>query len=90
MNKVMATTTIHLNKEIVDKAQRYAASEGKSLTSIIEDYLARLTFKEKKQDLDLEEVPDIVLSLLGAGAPLDDDDINGRKAYYDYVEKKHK
>ena len=86
----MATTTIHLNNEIVDKAQRYAASEGKSLTSIIEDYLARLTFKEKKQDLDLEEVPDIVLSLLGAGAPLDDDDINGRKAYYDYVEKKHK
>lgn len=90
MNKVMATTTIHLNKEIVDKAQRYAASEGKSLTSIIEDYLARLTFKGKKQNLDLEEVPDIVLSLLGAGAPLDDDDINGRKAYYDYVEKKHK
>ena len=90
MNKVMATTTIHLNKEIVDKAQRYAASERKSLTSIIEDYLARLTFKGKKQDLDLEEVPDIVLSLLGAGAPLDDDDINGRKAYYDYVEKKHK
>lgn len=86
----MATTTIHLNKEIVDKAQRYAASEGKSLTSIIEDYLARLTFKGKMQDLDLEEVPDIVLSLLGAGAPLDDDDINGRKAYYDYVEKKHK
>ena len=82
--------TIHLNKEIVDKAQRYAASEGKSLTSIIEDYLVRLTFKGKKQDLDLEEVPDIVLSLLGAGAPLDDDDINGRKAYYDYVEKKHK
>lgn len=86
----MATTTIHLDKEIVDKAQRYAASEGKSLISIIEDYLARLTFKGKKQELDLEEVPDIVLSLLGAGAPLDDDDINGRKAYYDYVEKKHK
>lgn len=42
------------------------------------------------EDLDLEEVPDIVLSLLGAGAPLDDeDDMNGRKAYYDYVEKKH-
>lgn len=39
--------------------------------------------------MDLEEVPDIVLSLLGAGAPLGDDDINGRKAYYDYVERKH-
>lgn len=89
MNKVMATTTIHLNKEIVDKAQRYAASEGKSLATIIEDYLTRLTFKGKKQDMDLEEVPDIVLSLLGAGAPLSDDDINGRKAYYDYIGKKH-
>ena len=40
----MATTTIHLNKEIVDKAQRYAASEGKSFAVIIEDYLTRLTF----------------------------------------------
>ena len=87
----MATTTIYLNKEIVDKAQQYAASEGKSRTSIIEEYLARLTFKGKKEELDLKEVPDIVLSLLGAGAPLDDeDDMNGRKAYYDYVEKKHK
>ena len=85
----MATTTIRLNKEIVDKAQRYAVSEGKSLTPMIEYYLARLNFKEKKLEPGLEEVPDIVYSLLGAGTPLDDDDINGRKAYYDYVEKKH-
>ena len=34
-------------------------------------------------------MPDIVLSLLGAGAPLNDDDINGRKAYYAYLEKKY-
>lgn len=39
--------------------------------------------------MNLEEVPDIVLSLLGAGAPLDENDINGRKAYYAYLEKKY-
>ncbi|MBU3809985.1 MAG: hypothetical protein H9802_16520 [Candidatus Phocaeicola faecipullorum] len=39
--------------------------------------------------MDLEKVPDIVFSLLDAGAPLDEDDINGRKAYYAYLEKKH-
>lgn len=36
----MATTTIRLNKEMEDKAQRYAVSEGKSLTPMIEYYLA--------------------------------------------------
>lgn len=45
---------------------------------MIEDYLARLTFKRKKPESDLEKVPAIILSLLGAGAPLDEDDINGR------------
>ena len=56
---------------------------------MIEYYLARLTFKRKKPEPDLEEVPAIILSLLGAGTPLDDDDINGRKAYYAYLEKKY-
>ncbi len=86
----MATTTINLNKEIVDKAQIYAASKGKSLSSIIEDYLNLLTFKDKKQSTELEGVPDIVLSLLGAGSPVKEDDLNGRKAYYNHLEKKHK
>lgn len=34
-------------------------------------------------------IPDIVLSLLGAGEPLDDDDLNGRKAYHNYLEEKY-
>ena len=28
-----------------------------------------------------QSIPDIVLSLLGAGMPLTDDDLNGREAY---------
>ena len=39
--------------------------------------------------LHQDEIPAIVFSLLGAGAPLDDDDMNGRKAYYAYLEKKY-
>ncbi len=31
-----------------------------------------------------EEVPDIVLSLLGAGTHVADDDLNARKAYNEY------
>ena len=39
---------------------------------------------------DKEEVPDIVLSLLGAGTPVADDDLNARKAYNEYLEEKYK
>ena len=81
----MATTAIRLNKELVDKAQAYATAEGKSLSSIIEDFLSRLTSSRE----ETEEIPDIVLSLLEAGAQVDDDDINGRKAYYGHLEQKH-
>ena len=33
--------------------------------------------------------PDIVLSLLGAGTPVSDDDLNARKAYNEYLEEKY-
>jgi hypothetical protein len=35
-------------------------------------------------------VPDIVLSLLGAGDPVSDDDLNAREAYYQYLDEKYK
>ena len=38
---------------------------GKAFPLLYEEYLIRLIFNEKKSELDLEEVPDIVLSLLG-------------------------
>ena len=37
-----------------------------------------------------EEIPEIVLSLLGAGAPGADDDWNARKAYSEYLAEKYK
>lgn len=35
------------------------------------------------------DIPDVVLSLLGAGLPIAEDDLNGRKAYAEYISKKH-
>ena len=37
-----------------------------------------------------EAVPDIVLSLLGAGEPVADDDLNAREAHNRYLEEKYK
>ena len=36
-----------------------------------------------------QEVPDVVLSLLGAGQPVAKDDLNGHEAYYQYMEEKY-
>ncbi len=36
-----------------------------------------------------QPIPDAVRRLLGAGLPLDDDDLNGRKAYHQHLEEKH-
>ena len=35
-------------------------------------------------------VPDVVLSLLGAGEPVAKDDLKGCDAYYHYLEEKYK
>ena len=36
-----------------------------------------------------EELPDIVRSLSGVISSVDDDDLNGRRAYYEYLAQKH-
>lgn len=82
----METTQVHLNKNIVDKAVIYARQRGLDLSSIIENYLNRLVQQPKVTE---EPIPDIVLSLLGAGETVDDDDLNGRKAYHKYLEEKY-
>lgn len=87
-DKHMETTQIHLNKSIVDKAVVYARQRGLDLSSVIENYLARLV--QQPKSTEEAAIPDIVLSLLGAGEPLDDDDLNGRKAYHNYLEEKYK
>ncbi len=39
--------------------------------------------------LDEADVPEVVSSLLGAGSPVADQDLNAREAYYQYQMEKH-
>lgn len=80
-------TEVNINHNIYKKALFYAQKQGLDLNSIIEDFLLRLVAQNQQSD---EVIPDVVLSLLGAGIPISDDDLNGREAYYQYLEEKYK
>lgn len=78
---------IAINPTLYGSAQSYAQKRGLDLSAIIEGFLERLI---NNQDTTAQqEVPDVVLSLLGAGQPVAKDDLNGRDAYYQYMEEKY-
>lgn len=85
----METLQISLDKRVADIANSYARERGESLSSMVEDYLKRVVLQLNAKKVHKEEVPDVVMSLLGAGAPIADEDLNGRKAYTEYVKEKH-
>ncbi len=84
--KDMETIQIKLEKQLLDKALVYAKQRGVDLSAMLSDYLSRLVKQEEKK----QEIPDIVQSLLGAGTPVAPDDLNGRKAYQQYLEEKYR
>ena len=79
----METIQIKLEKQLLDKALVYAKVD---LSAMLSDYLSRLVKQEEKK----QEIPDVVQSLLGAGTPVASDDLNGRKAYQQYLEEKYR
>lgn len=79
---------IAINPNVYIPAQTFAQQQGLNLTSVIENFLIRFV-RENKQAVE-QPVPDVVLSLLGAGELVAEDDLNGREAYYQYLEEKHK
>lgn len=79
---------VAINPILYHSAQLYAEKQGLNLTTVIENYLSQLV--SHKDVAKNDEVPDVVLSLLGAGAPIEENDLNARKAYYKYIEEKYK
>ena len=79
---------VAINNNIYQQASAYAQKQGLSLTSVIENFLMR--FIVSNQSATEQPVPDVVLSLLGAGEPVAEDDINAREAYQQYLEEKFK
>ncbi|MCR5044904.1 MAG: DUF6364 family protein [Bacteroidaceae bacterium] len=79
---------IAINRKVYQQAQMYAQGQGLNLGSVIENFLVQLISKNsvKKETV----TPDAVMSLLGAGDSVATDDLNGREAYYHYLEEKHR
>ena len=62
--------TLSIEKEVIEQSKRYAASQNRSLSDLIESYLRTITVTEKKS----LEITDKVKSLSGAfKAPVDFD-----------------
>lgn len=78
---------VAINPNVYKQAQAYAQEHGLNLTNIIENFLMQFIGQNKAIE---QPVPDVVLSLIGTGKPLADDDLNGREAYYQYIEEKYK
>ena len=79
---------VTIDKGIYNQALETAKRQGLNLNTIIENYLVRFIGKSHKNSTEV--VPDVVLSLLGAAEPSDSSDLNGREAYYQYLEEKYK
>jgi len=77
--------TLSLNQKIIDKAKKYAKSNGTSLSKMIESYFQTLTSKLEKED-DIQISP-LVESLCGVGELPENFDY--KKARIKYLEKKN-
>lgn len=82
-------STIKINKNIFDESMAIAKQKGVDLSNLVESYLSNLIRRNKDKSKN-EDLPEVISSLLGAGEPLDGDDINGRKAYSKYLTEKYK
>ena len=65
---------VAIDSSIYRQASDYAQSRGLNLTEVIENFIVRFIGKDKVAETE-QPVPDIVLSLLGAGEPVADDDL---------------
>ena len=86
--KYLQIMEVAINSKLYQQALTYAKQQGLSLTTVIEDFLVRFVGHNKAAEE--QAVPDIVLSLLGAGEPVSEDDLNAREAYNQYLEEKYK
>jgi len=77
--------TLSLNQQIIDKAKKYAKSNGTSLSKMIESYFQTLTNKLDKED-DIQITP-LVESLCGVGELPENFDY--KKSRSKYLDKKN-
>jgi len=80
--------TLKLNKEVIERAKKYARSRKRSLSRIIESYLKSLTDKDSLNDSDEIQISPFVKSL-SSGINISAD-LDYRDEYAKYLEEKYK
>ena len=92
----MCTVSIKVNDNLLHRAWANMDEDvdmAEWMQQQIEVILIRMAMDSEKamsvSQTEEQPVSDVVLSLLGAGLPLTDDDLNGREAYYKHLEEKH-
>ncbi|MBO4574925.1 MAG: hypothetical protein J5708_06350 [Bacteroidales bacterium] len=91
----MCSYNITPDDTLVQKAKPSFADDKalkKWLQQQMEEMLRNYVRHQNRTIINSEEqvAPDIVLSLLGAGTPIADSDLNGRNDYYHFLEEKYK
>lgn len=80
--------TLKLDKQVIDKAKKYAASQQRSLSRIIEAYLKSLIGKEENDGIESIEISPFIKSMsTGISLP---PDLDTKSAYGDFLNEKYK
>jgi cell division protein YceG involved in septum cleavage len=79
--------TLKLDRQVIEKAKKYAASRNRSLSRMIESYLRSIVEKEAPDSEDDPEISSFIRSLRsGVKIPAD---LDLKKEYGDYLSEKH-
>ena len=81
-----AKLTLTIDKTVIEEAKKYAKSQGRSLSNLIEEYLKSISAKDQKTD-ELELSP-ITKSLLGS-VQLKDEELDYKQLIEEEIIKKH-
>lgn len=81
--------TLKLDKTVIEKAKQYAASQNRSLSRIIEDYLQTLTNKDKTFKKEMEIPISSFVKSMSTGVQIPPD-LDSKKEYTDHLLEKYK
>lgn len=81
--------TLKLDKEVIEKAKEYAAKQKISVSWLFENYIKAITSTNKNEEKEEIEISDFVKSI-SIGKSNIPADLDYKKEYYDYIDKKYK
>ena len=76
--------TLSMDKEVIEEAKKYARKKNTSLSKLVKSYLQSITRNKAEKDT---EITPLVKSLSGI---LTEENLNYKKKYADYLERKYK